>query len=68
MLQYLKYRKTHAYNELPLAADLAHCPLIPVIFSHGLIGNRTFYQLVGQEFASNGFIVFIIDHLDGSNM
>ena len=27
-----------------------------------------FYQLMGQEFASHGYIVFIIDHLDGSNL
>ena len=40
----------------------------PIIFSHGLISNRNYYNSMGQEFASNGYIVFLIDHLDGSNI
>ena len=53
---------------MPLVDELSNVPLIPIIFSHGLTGNRTFYQLMGQEFASHGYIVFMIDHHDGSNM
>lgn len=52
----------------PLSGDFmdGKTKLIPVIFSHGLIANRNYYQVMGQEFASNGYIVFIPDHLDGS--
>ena len=37
-----------------------------MIFSHGAGGAKGIYQLVGQEYASNGYIIFLIDHLDGS--
>jgi len=40
--------------------------LVPVIFSHGLKANRAFYAVNAMEFASHGFIVFCMDHLDGS--
>ena len=66
--QFLKYLRIQAYHDLPLADELSTAPLIPIIFSHGLTGNRMFYQLMGQEFASHGYIVFIIDHLDGTNL
>ena len=52
--------------------ELAECyrsgakKLTPVVFSHGLTGSRTHYQMVFQEYASNGYIVFALDHLDGS--
>lgn len=40
--------------------------LIPLIFSHGWLGGRQPNQTLAQEFARNGYIVFIPDHLDGS--
>lgn len=64
----MKYLRTLAYNDLPLVDELSAAPLIPIILSHGLTGNRTIYQLNGQELASHGYIVFMMDHLDGSNM
>ena len=64
----MKYLRILAYNDLPLVDELSAAPLIPIILSHGLTGNRTIYQLNGQELASHGYIVFMIDHLDGSNM
>jgi platelet-activating factor acetylhydrolase len=37
-----------------------------VIFSHGLWGNRTTYSILCTEFASRGWIVFSVEHHDGS--
>ena len=54
------------------SADLAHDyksgskKLIPIVFSHGLTASRFIYQVYAQELASNGYIVFIPDHIDGS--
>ena len=41
--------------------------LLPVIFSHGLTAHRGCYAINAMEFASHGYIVFCMDHLDGSN-
>jgi platelet-activating factor acetylhydrolase len=40
--------------------------LIPIVYSHGLTGSRTSYTSVCQELASHGYIVFALDHHDGS--
>ena len=39
---------------------------MPVIFSHGLRSSGLFHSQLARELASNGGIVFNIDHLDGS--
>ena len=47
--------------------DKATLPLIPIVYSHALGGQNvknTGYML---EMASHGYIVFALDHLDGSN-
>ena len=66
MTQFLKDFKTLAFPDAALAKEITNPP-IPVIFSHGLAANRSVYQCMGLEFASNGFITFLIDHDDGSN-
>ena len=37
-----------------------------VVFSHGLYGNRTTYSILCTEFASRGWVVFALEHHDGS--
>ena len=53
----------------PLATEFANEPktLIPVVFSHGLMGSRLVYSVLGSELASCGYIVFLLDHHDGSS-
>ena len=41
-------------------------PLIPVIMLHGLAGSRTSQSGSCRDLASHGYIVFSIDHNDGS--
>ena len=41
--------------------------LIPVIFLHGMTGTRTSYSGFCRDMASHGYIVFSIDHHDGSS-
>ena len=40
--------------------------IIPIIFSHGLTACRAFYSSLCIELASFGFMVFALDHHDGS--
>ena len=40
--------------------------LVPVFFSHGLGASWHDYQMVGMEMASNGMLVLMIDHHDGT--
>ena len=47
-------------------ADLNDNKLTPIIFSHGLTGNNYNYSGCHRELASHGYIIFSIDHLDGS--
>ena len=54
--------------DAPLAKDFSTGAkkLIPIIFSHGLTGSRCFYSVIARELASHGYIVFLMDHHDGS--
>jgi len=40
--------------------------LLPIVFSHGLRSTSLFHSSTARELASNGAIVFSIDHMDGS--
>lgn len=40
--------------------------LCPIVFSHGMKGSRCMYSTICQEMASHGYIVFALDHHDGS--
>ena len=41
--------------------------LIPVIYSHGLCSNRTMHSGTCKDLASHGYIVFALDHQDGTS-
>lgn len=40
--------------------------LIPIVFSHGVTSNRTMSSGTCRDLASHGYIVFAIDHHDGT--
>lgn len=48
----------------PLATVQTRLPV--VIFSHGLGGQRGVYSIICAELASHGYIVFAIEHADGT--
>lgn len=66
--QYMKDSRNKALLMADLAANFANGgeQLIPVIFSHGLGASWRQHQMVGMEMASHGYLVFFLDHLDGS--
>ena len=40
--------------------------LVPMIYCHGLTANRVTQSVSCRDFASHGFLVFSIDHFDGT--
>eukprot|EP00960_Hanusia_phi_P062954 765309-Hanusia_phi.AAC.9 len=50
-------------DQLPTAAI---DKFVPIIYSHGLGGNRSCYSSVCIDLASHGFVVFALEHSDGS--
>ena len=54
----------HKYK--PITPNLVNKNLIPIIFSHGLTASRGLYTTHCRELASCGYIVFALDHHDGS--
>ena len=46
--------------------DCGKTKLVPVILSHDRATSRVFYSTFARELASNGCIVFLLDHHDAS--
>jgi len=44
--------------------DFYEKPIIPLIYCHGLSSNRTMHSGTCKDFASHGYMVFILDHRD----
>jgi hypothetical protein len=40
--------------------------LVPMIYCHGLSANRVTQSVSCRDFASHGFLVFSMDHFDGT--
>jgi hypothetical protein len=40
--------------------------IVPIVLSHGLTAGRCLYSMLCQELAAHGYIVFAMDHHDGS--
>eukprot|EP00960_Hanusia_phi_P059855 764308-Hanusia_phi.AAC.6 len=55
--------KTQTLDHAPLAAGTT---FKPVIYSHGLGGNRSCYSAVCADLASHGYFVIAAEHADGS--
>ena len=54
-------------GELPSEFEKGEKKLIPLIFLHGLSMNRTTNSGTCKDFSSHGYIVFTIDHEDGTS-
>lgn len=50
-----------------IASNLKQKALIPIIMSHGLSSNRTMHSGTCKDLASHGYVVFIMDHKDGTS-
>jgi hypothetical protein len=61
----LKFVHTNTLNYGTPAKDIVD-KLVPVIFCHGLSSNRGMHSGTARDFASHGYIVFILDHRDES--
>jgi len=60
----LKFIQTDALSYGELAKDIEK--LVPIIYCHGLSSNRSMHSGTAKDFASHGYIVFIMDHRDES--
>jgi len=49
-----------------IAPDFEATSLIPVVFCHGISSHRTMYSGICRDLASHGYIVFSLDHRDGT--
>lgn len=53
----------------PISYDLTNAtPLIPIVFSHGNSSTRTMNSCFLRDIASHGFIIFALDHVEGTCM
>jgi dienelactone hydrolase len=53
-------------GELPSEFEEGHKKLIPLIFLHGISSNRSMNTGTCKDLASHGYIVFTMDHEDGT--
>jgi len=68
ILSFLRAYRLRAVNSAELHKDFAKKSkeLTPVIFSHGLMGNRAIYSSIINQLVGNGCIVYALDHTDGT--
>jgi len=59
-------KKLYQYSTTFLDGNDDVRPLIPVILCHGMTGSRTSQSGSCRDMASHGYIVFSLDHHDGS--
>ena len=50
-----------------ISNDFKGKPLIPIVYSHGVCSNRTMHSGTCRDLASHGYIVFALDHNDGTS-
>ena len=68
IFRYFTQERLYVINDHEIHKDFSTGSknLIPAIFSHGLIVNRTNHSYICSEMVSHGCIVYAIDHTDGS--
>ena len=49
-----------------LATKFRNEPIRPIIFSHGWTGANNQYSGFARDLASHGYLVFVLNHLDGT--
>ena len=64
VLNHIRHVKAHAYIDAPLLEGETQFPV--VIISHGWSGSRNLHTDFAEELASQGYVVFSIDHTYGS--
>ena len=67
VLRYLKDVVMDTVFNGKIDEDFKQKPLIPLIYLHGVCSNRTMHSGACRDLASHGYIVFSIDHKDGSS-
>lgn len=60
------YTKVHDFKKNNVNINETVNELIPIIISHGLTASRSLYSSLCSELASFGYIVFALDHHDGT--
>ena len=63
---YIECRVNAKFDLLDEWASTQPDKLVPIIFSHDIISQASKYSGLLRQLASHGFIVFAMDHLDGS--
>ena len=57
---------TRTFKNAPIAEDFKWRSIVPIIYSHGLSATSSTYSQSMRDLASCGFIVFGVNHQDGS--
>lgn len=63
---FLRYAEIDADRDAELDEDIKSEALPVMIFSHGIRGHRNICSGLCREFASQGFVVYSIEHNDGT--
>ena len=62
----MKRLKIDAWLDGEVSDDFKEKKIVPIFFSHGLTACANFYTSIQRDLAKNGYIVFSLNHLDGS--
>ncbi|TNV72750.1 hypothetical protein FGO68_gene10341 [Halteria grandinella] len=66
LLRYYYNINLDVFVEAPLASRFNGKPLIPIFFSHSLGAFSNMFSRLHRDLARHGYIVFTINHLDGT--